>query len=94
MSAQHIRRSDANVTDHRFRSVVRYANKLRPTLCGAEPTRNDVSRKSALRLVASHRAVGWHPKSPDWLGGICGDCLRVLNAAEPSTAEPSTEARS
>lgn len=69
---KHVRRSRANVTDHRFRGVVAYTNKLRPTICGAEPSVEDISKSTAEHFV-KHADL-----RPDWLGNICVDCLKTL----------------
>lgn len=71
---RHIRKSNANVTDHRFRSVVSYQNKPRPTLCGAEPTAADHSRKSGIRLIEAARV------RPDWLVDVCPECVKALSS--------------
>lgn len=73
--ARHIRTTDANVTDHRFRSVSRLPNKLRTTMCGAAPTTRDVSRKDARHVVTTLA-----PLRPDWTADYCPRCLEALKS--------------
>ncbi len=72
---KHIRKSRANVTDHRFTSTVKHANKLTPTLCGAEPTGRDLSRSGGEHVV-KYAAV-----CPDWIADVCPECRKLVGGA-------------
>lgn len=74
---RHIRTTDANVTDHRYRSTSRYGNKLRPVLCGGEPTPRDRSRADALHLIR-HEAL-----KPEWTADLCPACRAAVVAGTP-----------
>ncbi len=74
MAVRHIRTTDANVKDARFRSRSLYANKLRPVFCGAESGDGDVSRAGA-RHMLKHRAV-----VPAWSADFCPKCVAALMA--------------
>jgi len=65
---RHIRCTDARVTDHRFRGTITHHNKLRPTICGADPTCSDVSRKDGRHLIR------FGDVKPEWVADLCGDC--------------------
>lgn len=69
---RHVRKSNASVRDRRFRGRELYANKLRPTLCGAEPTERDHSRQQGENLLRSSAL------RPDWLDDMCPHCLEIL----------------
>jgi hypothetical protein len=69
---RHIRTTDANVKDQRFRFKAAYANKARPTFCGAEPTRDDRSRKDARHLIKHEGLL------PHWTADLCPACREAL----------------
>ncbi len=71
---RHIRTTDANVKDARFRSRVKFANKLRPVFCGAEPSDTDVSRADARHLLSPNVSA----VRPDWSADFCPVCIRIL----------------
>lgn len=66
----HVRKTDANVTDRRTHKV--YSNKLRPTLCGSEPTSGDFSRWSALHII------GMEAIKPEWVKDMCPVCRQLV----------------
>lgn len=68
----HIRKTDDSVKDRRFRSRVKYANKLRPVLCGADSSRDDVSRSDAEHFL-KHANI-----KPEWAAGLCADCVTAI----------------
>ena len=74
LEVMHIRKGNESVHDRRFRCRVQYNNKMRPTLCGAEPTTADHSRDTAIHLVK------YSALKPDWVAGICPTCLAALKA--------------
>lgn len=68
---KHIRKS-GHGRDRRSRGH-RFPNNLTPTLCGAEPTVDDVSRKDARHLVEHFSVV-----RPAWVETICPACRERL----------------
>lgn len=70
---RHIRKTDANVSDHRFRSVVKYLNKARPTFCGASDE-SDVSRKDALHFLKYALVPAFASTAAD----LCPNCVTSL----------------
>lgn len=70
---RHIRKTDAKVTDHRFRGTSAYSNKLRPVFCGALPTTDDHSKIDASRVLAAAHL------RPDWAAELCPACVQELN---------------
>lgn len=79
---RHIRLTNANVRDRRFRTLI-YTNKLRPVLCGAAPTHDDWSRAEALRIRESSRII------PKWLDDVCPVCLAALEACVSASSPHS-----
>ncbi len=75
MGTRHIRKTNAKVTDHRFRMTIMYPNKMRPTFCGAEPTDKDYSKKDAIHVITSFSAL-----KPQWVEDICEECKKIALA--------------
>lgn len=74
-TVRHVRKSDASVTDRRHRCRVKYANKARPTFCGAEPSIVDVSRRDALHLLRPDIVR----LKPEWSADICETCKQAVS---------------
>jgi hypothetical protein len=70
---KHVRKTNASVRDRRFRGRDLYANKPRPTLCGAEPTDRDWARDDAKHVVAKFSTL-----KPEWVAVICPACRALL----------------
>ena len=66
---RHIRKSNANVTDHRFRFAVQNINKMTATICGVAPTIDDRSRKDAAHIIEHFAAI-----KPEWIAELCPAC--------------------
>lgn len=80
MSVRHIRRAGRYRKDRRFRtqfdadrSIINRAG----TLCGAEPTREDIDKVLARHLRSS---VAVAPvQLADWIADVCPECLAALD---------------
>lgn len=70
---RHIRCTNDKVKDQRFRCTAMYTNKMRPTLCGADPTSFDLSKDGGRHVIKC--ATEAPARLGYWLADVCPDCI-------------------
>jgi hypothetical protein len=78
---QHIRKGTERVKDARYRSRVKFANKLRPVFCGAESSMDDIGKDDAIQCIKNAPILRAYAKY-DPTAIFCTECVRLLTIKE------------
>lgn len=78
---RHIRNSEQGGRDKRSRAG-RFFNNAQPTICGAEPTADDKSKRDAAHLMFYAQAQP--ARLGHWVQDLCPECMAKVTPAPKS----------